>query len=86
MQPFENFQKLFFKQHSPKSKLCCLFCSFKAGTDKMGPSLPLGMRKIFETSIMSSVDTSNLKHRCAKYIDQKISIFLNIDISKKKSN
>jgi hypothetical protein len=44
----------------------------------------LGMRKIFETSIMSSIDTSNLKHRCAKYIDQKISIFFNIDISKKK--
>jgi hypothetical protein len=44
----------------------------------------LGMRKIFETSIMSSIDTSNLKHRCAKYIDQKISIFLNIDVSKKK--
>jgi hypothetical protein len=42
------------------------------------------MRKIFETSIMSSIDTSNLKHRCAKYIDQKISIFFNIDISKKK--
>jgi hypothetical protein len=38
MQPFENFQKhfFFFKQESPKSKLCCLFCSFKAGTDKMG--------------------------------------------------
>jgi hypothetical protein len=46
----------------------------------------VGMRKIFETSIMSSIDTSNLKHRCAKYIDQKISIFFNIDISKKKSN
>jgi hypothetical protein len=36
MQPFENFQKHFFKQQFPKSKLCCLFCSFKAGTDKMG--------------------------------------------------
>jgi hypothetical protein len=47
-------------------------------------SCQLGMRKIFETSIMSSIDTSNLKHRCAKYIDQKISIFLNIDVSKKK--
>jgi hypothetical protein len=30
------FKNIFFKQQSPKSKLCCLFCSFKAGTDKMG--------------------------------------------------
>jgi hypothetical protein len=58
---------------------------FRRRCKAVGPGYYLvGMRKIFETSIMSSIDTSNLKHRCAKYIDQKISIFLNIDISKKK--
>jgi hypothetical protein len=64
MQPFEIFKNIFFKQQSPKSKLCCLFCSFTAVTDKMGTVYNLEL-KLDNSAILGSEATmrSNKKNQ-----------------------